>query len=284
MVHSDAPMSIDVIVDRLLMLMAELNDRGESRLPSERILASQLGVARGTLRKALEWLQGEGIVERRVGRNGGTLVRQEHPALQLGGLDPHASLKVHRQLHRIQGIPALLSEQGILSTTRVLRTEERGANTTETAALGLDHGARVLVILRLRLANSEPLSLEQMTLPAARFPDLLDRSLNSLYEMFERDYGVTLASVDETINISLASASVAQLLKVTIGTPLFDIDRISRDASGAPVELSHDLFNATLTTLTHTANNCADDVGLDHQRSLMMEPDSTVERRLRSHA
>ncbi len=141
-----------------------------------------------------------------------------------------------------------------------------------------------LVILRLRLANSVPLSLEQMTLPAARFPDLLDRSLNSLYEMFERDYGVTLAAVDETINISLASASVAQLLKVTIGTPLFDIDRISRDESGVPVELSHDLFNATLTTLTHTANRCAETVGLDHQRSLMMEPVSSVERRLRNRA
>ncbi|WP_307081072.1 GntR family transcriptional regulator [Arthrobacter agilis] len=256
-------MRIDVVVDRLLMLMAELNDRGESRLPAERALALQLGVARGTLRKALEWLQSEGVVERRVGRNGGTLVRQEHPVMLLEGLDPHAPFKVHRQLHRIQGIPALLNEQGILSTTRVLRTEERGANSTETARLGLPPGARVLVILRLRLANSEPLSLEQMTLPAGRFPNLLDRSLNSLYELFERDYGVTLAAVDETINISRASASVAQLLKVTIGTPLFDIDRISRDGSGVPVELSHDLFNATVTTLTHTANRYADGTGLN---------------------
>ncbi|THE19487.1 GntR family transcriptional regulator [Kocuria rosea] len=264
MVQLNEPNKVDGIVDRLLMLMAELRDRGESRLPGERDLASQFGVARGTLRKALERLQHEEIVECRVGRNGGIFIRQEHPVMQLEGLNPNAPFKVHRQLHRIQGVPALLGEQGIKPATRVLKTEERGANTVEAAKLGLDPGARVLIILRLRLADSEPLSLEQMTLPAGLFPGLLDRSLHSLYEMFERDYGVTLASVDETINISRASASVAQLLKITIGTPLFDIERVSRDESGVAVELSHDLFNATLTTLTHTAGRGANDTGLNH--------------------
>lgn len=263
MVQNNEPNKRDIIVDRLLMMMAEIRDRGESRLPAERDLASQLNVARGTLRKALERLQDEGIVERRVGRNGGITIRQEHPVMQLEGLDPRAPFKVQRKLHRIQGIPALLSEQGIESATRVLKTEERGANNLEAAKLGLTAGSRVLVILRLRLANLEPLSLEQMTLPAARFPGLLDRSLNSLYEMFERDYDVTLASVDEAIHISRASAGVAQLLKITIGTPLFDIERLSRDEVGRPVELSHDLFNATLTTLTHTAGQSANDAGLN---------------------
>ncbi len=263
MVQFNEPNKVDVIVDRLLMLMAELRDRGESRLPAERDLASHLGVARGTLRKALERLQDERIVERRVGRNGGIIIRPEHPVMQLEGLNPHAPFKVQRQLHRIQGVPALLDEQGIESATRVLKTEERGASNLEATKLGLTVGARVLVILRLRLANLEPLSLEQMTLPAARFPGLLDRSLNSLYEMFERDYDVTLASVDESINISRASASVAQLLKITIGTPLFDIERVSRDETGIPVELSHDLFNATLTTLTHTAGRSVTNVGLN---------------------
>ena len=264
MVHSDVPIRSDIIVDRLLMLMAELGDRGETRLPAERALALQLGVARGTLRKALEWLQAEAIVERRVGRNGGIFVRQEHPVMQLEGLDSETPFKVHRHLHRIQGIPALLGEQGIEPTTRVLRAEERGANNAEASKLELALGSRVLVILRLRLANAESLSLEQMTLPSERFPGLLERSLHSLYEMFERDYGVTLASVDEIINISRASASVAQIMKIAIGAPLFDIERVSKDESGVPVEFSHDLFNASLTTLTHTAGTGIRHARFDH--------------------
>lgn len=53
------------------------------RLPSERELVDDFGVARMTVRHALELLQDEGIIDRRRGRTGGTFVRELPPVLDL---------------------------------------------------------------------------------------------------------------------------------------------------------------------------------------------------------
>ena len=54
------------------------------RLPPERDLAMRAGVSRMTLRQALDSLERRGLVERRVGRDGGTFVAE--PKLELAGL------------------------------------------------------------------------------------------------------------------------------------------------------------------------------------------------------
>lgn len=53
------------------------------RLPSERELVTDFGVARMTVRHALELLQDEGVIDRRRGRTGGTFVRELPPVLDL---------------------------------------------------------------------------------------------------------------------------------------------------------------------------------------------------------
>jgi GntR family transcriptional repressor for pyruvate dehydrogenase complex len=54
-------------------IMLQLVPVGHS-LPSEREIANMFGVGRATVQKALEVLEGEHLVERRVGRTGGTFV------------------------------------------------------------------------------------------------------------------------------------------------------------------------------------------------------------------
>ncbi|WKD57149.1 putative HTH-type transcriptional regulator YidP [Corynebacterium capitovis DSM 44611] len=58
--------------------------RPGSRLPAERELVDEFGVARMTVRHALDLLQLEGIIERRRGRTGGTFVRALPPVVDLG--------------------------------------------------------------------------------------------------------------------------------------------------------------------------------------------------------
>lgn len=45
-----------------------------ARLPHERAMVEQFGVARMTVRHALEILENEGLIDRRRGRTGGTFV------------------------------------------------------------------------------------------------------------------------------------------------------------------------------------------------------------------
>ncbi|MGA4668808.1 GntR family transcriptional regulator [Propionibacteriaceae bacterium Y1923] len=238
------------MVDSLVLLMAERRAAGQSRLPSERDLAAELSTSRGTLRKALARLEDDGLLERRVGRAGGIYLREVRPSLRADPVEPAAPFSIRRQLDRIQGVPALLGEQGHQSTTRVISAVEREAELAEASGLDINVGDPVTVLLRLRLADEEPLSLEQMILPSHRFPGLLEHSLGSIYELLEQHYGVAIAAVDETIKIGRATTNVAHLLQVKVDTPLFDVSRIGHDTEGRPVEMSHDLFNATITTLS----------------------------------
>lgn len=250
MVQSAEPNTVDSLVDSLILLMAQRRADGAARLPSERELAADLATSRGTLRKALARLEDEGLVERRVGRSGGIYLREVRPSLRTDPVAQAGPFSIRRQLDRIQGVPALLGEQGHQSTTEVLSASEREAELAEASGLDIDVGAPVTVLLRLRLADREPLSLEQMILPSARFPGLLEHPLGSIYELLAHEYGVVISAVDETIKIGRANAHVAHLLKVGVDTPLFDVSRIGHDADGRPVEMSHDLFNATITTLS----------------------------------
>lgn len=238
------------LTNRILLVVADRSDKGSDRLPPERELAAQLGVARGTLRKALAELEESGVLMRRPGRTGGIFIRDAHPFLQLEGLQSDSGALVRRTLNRIQGVPSLLVEQGMVPSTRVIRTERRHARPDEGERLGISSGDEVFDVLRLRLADEIPLSLESMVLPDARFPGLLNRSLDSMYELLEEEFGVAVASATEQITVVRSSAAISRLLRMGVGEPLFRIQRTAFDGKGVPIECSDDLFDARLTTLT----------------------------------
>jgi DNA-binding FadR family transcriptional regulator len=68
------PKAADVLANALRekILAGELKERVD--LPPERDLSEQAGVSRATVREALRILEGEGLIETRVGRNGGSTV------------------------------------------------------------------------------------------------------------------------------------------------------------------------------------------------------------------
>ncbi|GAB3078111.1 GntR family transcriptional regulator [Corynebacterium aquatimens] len=75
------------------------------KLPSERELVVEFGVARMTVRHALDILQSEGIIERRRGRSGGTFVKTQPQlvnAAEIGGIyDEACTDRVGSHTHRI---------------------------------------------------------------------------------------------------------------------------------------------------------------------------------------
>jgi GntR family transcriptional regulator len=176
-------------------LLAALPGPGE-RLGAERELAERLGVSRSTIRAALADLERGGVIRRSRGRAGGIFV---------------AERKVERDLTSLAGLPAYLRRQGFQSDARVLRTATIDADDDAHQALRAE---LVHEVVRVRLADGEPISLERACFPAERFPDLLDRSLaGSIYELLETQYSLAVA-------------------------------RTAWDAAGQPFERSHDLFRA----------------------------------------
>ena len=216
--------------DRLVAEMAAGKPPPGERLGAERELAARLGVSRSTLRAVLDSLEEAGVVHRVRGRSGGIFVSQR---------------RVERDLSSLTGLPAYLRRQGFQPGARVLSTGIVAAGEETAAALALDEGELVLEVLRLRLADEQPVSLERARFPADRFPGLLDRSLaGSIYDLLEADYGLRVGEAEERIEVVGATTADARTLEMRPGAPLISIVRTAWTAEGRPFEHSRDLFRA----------------------------------------
>jgi GntR family transcriptional regulator len=224
---------------RLLDLIATGALRPGDRLGTERELAAQLKVSRSTLRQVLAVLAMAGTVRRVPGRAGGTFV---------------AHTKVDRDLSAIVGLPEYLRRQGFEAGTKVLSATIAGASELTAAQLALPAGALVLDIVRIRLADGIPISLERVQLPAELFPGLLELPMGgSIYELLDTRYGIQPEDVTEHLEVVGASADEASMLGISPGTPLLAITRTASTADGTPFEFSQDLFRADRTRVTfHT--------------------------------
>lgn len=198
------------------------------RFPPEPSLAASFGVSRLTLRQALTLLERRGLIDRIVGRRGGTFVREQH---------------VDVDLTTFAGFSDQLQRQGLVAGARVLRAEAEPAAGPVARSLGLCAGAEVVVVQRLRLANGLPVVLECSSFPAAAFPHLLEQRLDgSLYELLGEVYGRRPTHAREALDPVVADRRTGKLLGVTVGTPLLLVERVAFDESGEPVEHARDLF------------------------------------------
>lgn len=221
---------------RLLEQISRGQLRPGERLGAERDLAQTLGVSRSTVRQALAALEGAGVVRRVPGRGGGTFVRRQ---------------KVERDLSQVVGVPALLQAQGMTAGSRIVSTGLAAADEETAAALGIAAGSYVVDLVRIRLADGTPISLEHVRLPAQLFPGLLDLPLGgSLYELLQESYGTVPGEAVEHIEVVSAGEDEASILGVDAGAALLSITRTTKDGDGVDFEYSHDLFRADRTVIT----------------------------------
>jgi GntR family transcriptional regulator len=158
--------------------------------------------------------------------------------------------KIERDLSRIVGVPALLRSQGVVAGTRVLSARLAEADDTTAQALRARPGELVVDLVRIRLADGSPFSLEHARFPARRFPGLLELPLGgSVYELLEEHFGAEPDEAVERIEVVLASPDEAAILDVEPGAPLMAITRTTTDPDGDPIEFSRDLFRADRTRI-----------------------------------
>lgn len=200
-------------------------DAGEwrpgDRLPTERELAARYGCSLITVRRALSELARERRLERARGR--GTFVTR--PPIELD-LDGTMSFTEEMQVH------------GLDPATQLLTAGGRPADATVAGALGLRVGSPTLYIERLRMANGEPLLLEEVHLPEARFPGLLAADLehNSLYDLLMTRYGTRIVRAREWLEPIGLPAREARILGQEPHRPALLIEGIAYDERDLPIE------------------------------------------------
>src|SRR5919202_1459520 len=166
---------------RVLELIDQL-EVGEA-IPSERRLSSELGISRLTVRAALDDLVRDGYLERRQGA--GTFVSEPKIAQQL----------------TLTSFSEDMRRRGMVPGSRTIELRETHAGAAVGRALSISPDARVLSIRRLRLADGEPMALEELHVPAELVPGLSREELEnaSFYALLEERYGVVIATGVQSI-------------------------------------------------------------------------------------
>lgn len=236
--------------EALLRLAEELGEAGESRLPTERALAQRLETSRTTVRKALDLLEEEQVIRRVRGRAGGAFLTKV-PTKPTGPQAARPFCHGHgilRSLNTVKGIPEILREQGFRDGTTVISSGLEPAPVGAKAALRLADDEPVVSLMRLRYADGETLSLEQMYL-RAELAGLLDTEMKSVYRTLLSQFGVQICIADESIEIDGASRAEGELLGQPAGTPMLKLERTGYDQHERAVEYSVDLFRGDRTRL-----------------------------------
>ena len=190
------------------------------RLDNQRKLARSFGVTLMTLRQALELLERDHLITRRHGL--GTFVAA--PSIDYDIL----------QLRRFAGD---LSAKGEHVATRLLGTRFATADRRVAVALRLSPNARVLGLERLRLVDGHPMSLQRSFLPSPIGDEVVraDLALTPLHQVLEFKLGVVITHARETVSAVRLGRREARDLGCRAGEPAFESERVSFNATGAPI-------------------------------------------------
>ena len=194
-------------------------------LPSESELSESFAASRVTVRRALDVLRDEGLLDSRQGF--GWFV----------AADP-----LRQSLAHLGTIESQLAAEGVTSARRVIDFRFVAAPARVRQVLGV---ATVLRVRRINLADGQPFALVTVWCPE-QFGAALSRAdveRSPFYELI----GVELGGATQTIGAAAAAGPAAELLGVPVGSPVLRCERITRSVAGAPVLVSEHVFPAHLT-------------------------------------
>lgn len=205
--------------DRLAARIGRGEWKPDEALPSENVLAGETGLSVGTVRKAMQLLVDEGLLERR--RGSGTYLRT-----------PSFNASLFRFFAvRVPG------GEGTIPTSRILSRQIKPAPEPVITLFG---DRQALHLERLRGGPDQVLMAEEIWLRRHHFPGLeaLPESEMGplLYPLFLDRYGVFIARAVDEVSFSTADALIAERLGLEQGAPIAVIERTAYSADGRPVE------------------------------------------------
>lgn len=231
--------SLDRQTHLYLRIADELRSRiigGELRpgnaLPPERKLSEQFEASRITVRRALDILGAEDLIERRRGRGGGTFIKSTPPTVEI---------------NRMEGFLPQLRARGKTVESQVLATDLVSAHNEIADELQLEPRSQVFRLVRLRKVSGVPMLIEDSYFPISVAPDLLEQDLTgSLYELLAKSYNVKPTHKKETITPEIPTSWEQKKLQLSPTQPILRVKRVTFEESDTPIEFSRDVLRCDL--------------------------------------
>lgn len=207
--------------DQLTLEIAQNKLRPGEAIPTETELAAKYKVALGTVRKALDRLVNERLIERIQGS--GTFVRRPDFGTAFVRFIRYFGSAGDRRLP----VSHILSRETLVAAQDVAE------------ALQLAQGTQVIRLVRVRIHDGLPVLSEEIWLEKARFAPILimeDMRPQLLYPIYESLCGEVVAHAEETITIDTASQVDVEMLGLVVGHPVVVIDRLALGYDERPIE------------------------------------------------
>lgn len=219
---------------RIYLVLREQLQEGQfsGGLPGELALMRQFGVARVTVRRALEQLAIEGLIAREPGRGTRPILPAEAIA---AANDPMRT--------QLTGLLENLVSMGLRTSVKVLEVGTVTASQAVATALALSPGDAVQKAVRVRSTRDGPLSHITTYVPehVARRFGRRELSRKPILLLLE-EAGVKVGRATQNISARLADAGVASHLDVSVGSALLAVRRLIYDDQERPVQWLHGLY------------------------------------------
>lgn len=206
-------------------------------IPTEQELCKHFAISRPTVRQAIAELVSEGYLRRSKGK--GTFIAQP---------------KIDQDfLLVLESFNREMREKGLAPSTEVLTLEViTVGEDTISQNLQLNSGESVVYIRRLRYVGDWPMVLVSSFVPYKKVPGLENRDLEreSLYELIEHVYGLSIGRAVRSLEAVLADEEEAHQLDLSLGAAIQYIETRAYLTDGTPIEYSEAWYRGELTRFT----------------------------------
>ncbi len=251
----------DQLVEELKMMIEYRQFLPGDLLPSESEFCNRYDISRGSVRKALQILTNEGIIETFPGK--GSIVAKpklEYSADKIFGYFSHIA---HRAGKTASG-----------KTVELKRVETAPAYVY--SHLNLEENTPLVYVKRLRFVDGEPWTIETIWFIEEVGNTVFDADIEtgSLYEHLNREGVVFLRSKNRITAVNLYGEE-AELLDCPAGSAGLAIQRTMYLQDDRPFEFSEDLSRGDRMRLSIDVNYLADETDL----KLKVKNDAATQRR-----
>jgi GntR family transcriptional regulator len=195
-------------------------------LPSERELMAMYGVSRMTVRAAIARLVDEGRVYNVHGS--GTYV---------------GSIDLFAKTPKLTSFTEDMTSRGYVPSSRVLALSRMEADQDVAMRLGIPVATECTYLRRLRLADNNPMAIEDVYLPRAVL-DIEHLHLDqSLYAQLARS-GHEVYRAEQEIQAITLNKEDSRLLAVPVGSAALRVERVSSSRRGQLIEFARTIYRA----------------------------------------